>query len=322
MKPIRVGVLAEHAQTPEQLLGTARRAEASGCSTLLIRDHLVEDPFLHQLAPLTALTAVAAATTRLRVGTMVLANDFRHPSVLAKEIATLDVLSGGRVELGIGAGFLRRDYEAGGMRFDEPRDRVGRLEESLRLLKALFGPGAVTFDGRHYRLAGLDSHPKPVQRPHPPLHVAAAQPRMLAIAGREADIVNLQGVSTTHGVMSEDLDARSPKGVAERIERVRTAAGDRADDVELSTIATLVVTDRPRDAAAEMARTRGWGLTAEQVLAMPAVLAGPPDHVVETMRRRREQYGLSYFIVSDSALDAAVPVLERLAAVPAGGDPA
>jgi probable F420-dependent oxidoreductase len=313
MEPIRFGVLAENPQTADELLGTARRAEAAGCSTLLIRDHLVEGPFRHQLAPLTALAAVAASTTRLRVGTLVLCNDLRHPAVLAKEIATLDVLSGGRVELGLGAGFLRRDYEAAGLPFDEPRDRVGRLEESLRVLKGLFAAGPLTHHGRHYDIDALDSFPKPVQRPHPPLHVAAARPRMLAIAGREADIVNLQGVSTAGGVMSEDPAGRSPAAVAERIERVRAAAGERFAGLELSTIVTLAVTDRPREAAAELARVRGWGLSAEEVLAMPGVLAGPPDRLVELVRERREALGISYFILSDAALDAAAPLLERVA---------
>lgn len=308
-----MGVVAEHAATPDRLLETARRAEAAGCSTLLIRDHLVEGPFDHQLAPLTALAAVAAATTRLRVGTLVLCNDLRHPSVLAKEAATLDVLSGGRVELGLGAGFLRRDYEAGGVPFDEPRDRVGRLEESLRVLTALFGPGPVTHHGRYYRLEELDSYPKPVQRPRIPLHVAAAQPRMLGIAGREADIVNLQGVTTTGGVMSDDPAGRSPEAFAGMVERVRAAAGDRFPDVELSTVATIALTDRPRAAAEELARSRGWGIPADRVLAMPAVLAGPPDRVVELLHERREAFGISYFIVSDAAL----PALERLALSPA-----
>ena len=313
MKPIRFGVLAEHAQTADQLLGTARRAEAAGCSTLLVRDHLVEGPFPHQLAPLTALAAVAAATTRLRVGTLVICNDLRHPAVLAKEVATLDVLSGGRVELGLGAGFLRRDYEASGLGFDEPRDRVSRLEESLRVLKGLFGPGPLTHRGRHYHLEGMDNFPMPVQRPHPPLHVAAARPRMLAIAGREADIVNLQGVSTTGGIVSEDPAGRSPEAVAERIERIRAAAGERFRDVELSTVATLAVTDRPRQAAEDLARARGWGLPPERVLAMPAVLAGPPGRLVELLDERREAFGLSYFILSDAALDAAAPLFELVA---------
>src|SRR5215472_16819050 len=266
MRPLRFGVIAEHAQTPDRLLETARRAEAAGCSTLLIRDHLVEGPFEHQLAPLTALAAAAAATTHLRVGTLVLSNDFRHPAVLAKELATLDVLSGGRLEVGLGAGFLRRDYDGGGIRFDPPGDRVGRLEESLQILKALFGPDGLTYHGRHYRIDDLNSFPKPVQRPHPPLHVAAAQPRMLAIAGREADIVNLQGVSTTGGVMSEDPAGRSPEAITEKVERIRAAAGERFDDVELSTVVNVQVTDHPTRAAEDMARARGWGIAPEQVL--------------------------------------------------------
>jgi probable F420-dependent oxidoreductase len=313
MRPFRFGVLAEHTQTPGELLETAHRAEAAGCSTLLIRDHLVEGPFAHQLAPLTALAAVAAATTRLRVGTLVLSNDFRNPAVLAKELATLDVLSGGRLEIGLGAGFLRRDYDAAGIRFDPPGDRVGRLEESLQVLRGLFGAAPLTHHGVHYRLDELDSFPKPVQRPHPPLHVAAARPRMLAIAGRQADIVNLQGVSTAGGVMSEDPAGRSPDAVARRIERIRAAASERFADIELSTVVTLAVTDRPRQAAEEMARVRGWGVSAEQVLAMPAVLVGPPNHLAELLHERRRVFGLSYLILSDAALAAAGQLVQLVA---------
>jgi alkanesulfonate monooxygenase SsuD/methylene tetrahydromethanopterin reductase-like flavin-dependent oxidoreductase (luciferase family) len=154
MRPFRFGIIAENARTAESLLDTSRRAESAGYSTLLLRDHIVEGPFPHQLAPLTALAAVAMATTRLRIGTLVLANDFRHPSQLAKEIATLDVLSGGRVEPGLGAGFLRRDYEEAGLPLDPPGDRVGRLEESLQVLKGLFGEAPLTHRGRHYRFTG------------------------------------------------------------------------------------------------------------------------------------------------------------------------
>src|SRR5215472_3470954 len=308
MRPFRFGVLAEHAQTPDQLLDTARRAEAAGCSTLLLRDHLVQGPFPHQLAPLTSLAAVAAATTRLRVGTLVLANDFRHPALLAKEVATLDVLSGGRVELGLGAGFLRREYEEAGLPFDRPADRVGRLEESLQVLKGLFGAGPLTHEGRHYRVSGLDSHPKPVQRPRPPLHVAAAQPRMLRIAGHEADIVNLQSVSTAGGVLGDDPAGRSPGQVAAKVDRVREAAGDRFGELELSTVATLAITHRPREAAEALARARGWGISAGEVLAMPTVLLGPPGHIAEVLHRRRETFGLSYYVLSDDALDTVEPL--------------
>jgi probable F420-dependent oxidoreductase len=313
MRSFRFGVIAENAQTPERLLETALRAEAAGCSTFLLRDHLVEGPFLHQLAPLTALAAVAAATTRIRVGTMVLCNGLHHPSVLAKEVATLDVLSGGRVELGLGAGFLRRDFEEAGLRFDRPGDRVGSLEESLQVLQGLFGDQPLTYHGRHHRVNGLDSFPKPVQRPHPPFHVAAAQPRMLGIAGREADIVNLQTVSTSGGVMSDDPAGRTPGVVAGQVACVREAAGDRFSAMELSMVVAMVVTDRPREGAEELARRRGWAATPEQVLAMPSVLVGPPDRIVELLHERRDAFGLSYYIFSDSALDAALPVMEAVA---------
>lgn len=313
MRPFRFGVQAESARTPALLLETARRAEAAGFSTLLLRDHLVEGPFEHQLAPLTALGAVAAATTALRVGTLVLGNDMRHPAVLAKDVATLDVLSGGRVELGLGAGFLRREYELAGMPFDRAGERVSRLEESLRALKALFGDGPATFHGRHYTIDGLDAWPRPAQRPHPPLLVAAAGPRMLGIAGREADIVCLQGVTTTSGDMTDDPAGRSPETVAAQVERVRQAAAGRSAQPELSTNATIVLTNDERGAAERLASARGWtGTTADEVLAMPSLFIGSLDRVVERFHERRDAYGLSYYVLSDTAMDAAAPVVDRL----------
>jgi len=313
VKPFRFGVLAEGAQTTEQLHDTAHRAEDAGFSTLLIRDHLVEDPFPHQLGPLTALAAVAAATRTLRVGTLVIGNDFRHPAVLAKEVATLDVLSGGRVELGLGAGFLRRDYAAAGLHMDEPRDRVGRLEEALRLLKALFGPDPVTHHGQYYTVEDLDTFPKPVQRPHPPLQVAAARPRMLAIAAREADIVSLQTVSTAGGVLTDDPAGRSPGAVADQTARIREAAGERFDRLELGTTATVVVTDDPISSAGQLASLRGWcGVTAQEVLQMPSIFIGPLQHLGGLFHERRAAYGLSYFVVSDGALEMAAPLVASL----------
>ncbi len=313
MRPIRFGVLAESAQTAEQLLDTARRAEDAGFSILLIRDHLVEGPFAHQLAPLTALAVVAAATTRLRIGSLVICNDFRHPAVLAKEFATLDVLSGGRAELGLGAGFLGRDYKQAGLPFDPPGVRVGRLEESLQLIKALFGPGPVTHHGRHYTVEGLDSFPKPVQRPHPPLHIAAARPLMLALAAREADIVGLQTVSTANGVMTDHPEGRSRAAVARQVERVREAAPERFEQLELSTTATVVVTDDPVRAAERIARRRAWsGVDAQAVLDMPSMFVGPLEHVVSLFLERRDALGISYFVVPDHALEAVAPVVASL----------
>jgi len=313
-RPFRFGVFGENARTQEALLDTARRAEDSGYSTFLIRDHFIEEPFGHQLAPLVALATVAAATTRLRVGSLVLSNDYRHPVMLAKEIATLDVLSGGRVELGLGAGFSQAEYAGAGLQFDPPGVRVDRLEESIRVLKGLFAEGPFTFSGKHYALTSLDSYPKPLQRPHPPILIGAAGKRMLSIAAREADIIGFQTVSTAHGVMADDPSGRLAPAVSARVEQVRRVAGERFDRIELSMVATVVLAEERRPAAERFARERGWtDISAEQVLEMPSVFIGSIDHVVDELRARRERYGFSYYVVLDRAMQAVAPIVARLA---------
>jgi len=313
-RPFRFGVFGENARSPGALLDTARRAEDSGYATFLIRDHFIEEPFGHQLAPLTALATVAAGTTRLRVGSLVLSNDYRHPVMLAKEIATLDVLSGGRVELGLGAGFSQAEYAGAGLQFDPPGVRVDRLEESIRVLKGLFAEGPFTFSGKHYALTSLDSYPKPLQRPHPPILIGAAGKRMLSIAAREADIIGFQTVSTAHGVMADDPSGRLAPAVSARVEQVRRVAGERFDRIELSMVATVVLAEERRPAAERFARERGWtDISAEQVLEMPSVFIGSIDHVVDEMRARRERYGFSYYVVLDRAMQTISPIVGRLA---------
>jgi probable F420-dependent oxidoreductase len=313
-RPFRFGVFGEAARSREALLETARRAEGSGYSTFLIRDHFVEEPFGDQLAPLTALATVAAATTRLRVGSLVLSNDYRHPVMLAKEIATLDVLSGGRVELGLGAGFSKAEYDAAGMPFDPPGVRVDRLEESLHVLKGLFGPGPLTFAGKHYVVTALDGFPKPVQRPHPPILIGASGKRMLAIAAREADIIGFQTVTTARGAMTDDPSNRLASTVGEKVERVRQVAGARFDEIELSMVMTVVVADDRRQAAERFVRERGWpGVSAEQVLEMPSIFIGSVEHVVDEVRARRDRYGISYYVVLDHTMPEVGPIVARLA---------
>src|SRR5262249_2980073 len=273
----------------------------------------IEDPFGHQLAPLATLATVAAVTRRLRIGSLVLANDYRHPVILAKEVATLDVLSNGRVELGLGAGFSQSEYEQAGLRFDPPGVRVDRLEESLRVVKGLFADGPLTFAGTHYSVTGLDGFPKPVQRPHPPILIGAAGPRMLAIAGREADIVGFHTVATARGVMSEDPASRRAPAVAERGDRVRRAAGDRSDRIELGMVVTVIVAEPRPPAAERLARDRGWsGVSADQVLEMPSVFIGSPDRIAEEMQARRERFGFSYYVVLDRSIEAVAPIVARL----------
>jgi probable F420-dependent oxidoreductase len=310
----RFGVFGEHAQSREALLGTARRAEDSGYSTFLIRDHFITEPFGHQLAPLTALAMAAAATSRLRVGSLVLSNDYRHPVMLAKEVATLDVLSNGRVELGLGAGFSKAEYDAAGMPFDAPGVRVDRLVEAIQVLKGLFGDGPLTFSGKHYSVTSLDAFPKPVQRPHPPLLIGAAGKRMLSIAAREADVIGFQTVSTANGAMADDPSGRLAPAVTARIEHVRQVAGERFARIELSMVATVVLADQPRPAAERFARERGWeGIPPEQVLEMPSIFIGSIDRIVDEMRARRERYGVSYYVVLDHAMETVAPIIGRLA---------
>jgi probable F420-dependent oxidoreductase len=279
----------------------------------LLRDHFVGEPFGHQLAPLIALTAAATATTTLRVGTLVLANDYRHPVMLAKEAATLDVFSGGRLELGLGAGWLRSEYEAAGIPFDTPGDRVSRLEESIRLLKALLDGEPATFGGSHYQVVELDSFPRPTQRPHPPLLVGAGSQRMLRLAGQEADIVGILPKALPNGTISADLSERTPAAMAQKVAWIREGGGDRFDQIELSMIVSPLISNDSQDAALQFATARGWGAAAaDQVLEMPSAFVGPVDRIVDLMQARRDGYGFSYYVVSDRAMDAFAPVVDKL----------
>jgi probable F420-dependent oxidoreductase len=313
LRPFRFGVMGESIRSGEELIGTASRAEALGYSTLLLRDHFVREPFGDQLAPMVALMAAAGATRTLRVGTQVLDNDYRHPVLLAKEAATLDLLSGGRLELGIGAGWLREEYERAGMAFDAAGTRVSRLEESLRLLKALLSGSPVKFDGAHYQVSDLESFPRPARRPHPPILVGAGSRRMLGIAGREADIVSILPKALPNGTISDDLAERSPETMARKVDWVRQAAAERGAEIELSMNVTLTIATDHRREAERIAARRGWGgVEVEQLLRMPALFLGTVERIAEQMEERRGRYGFSYIVVSDRDMEAFGPVVERL----------
>jgi probable F420-dependent oxidoreductase len=224
------------------------------------------------------------------------------------------VLSNGRVELGLGAGFSQAEYDQAGIRFDPPGVRVERLEEAIRVLKGLFAAAPFTFAGKHYSVSHFDGFPKPVQHPHPPILVGAAGRRMLSIAAREADIIGFQTVSTANGVASDDPGVRLASAVAQKVEQVRQMAGHRFDSIELSMVVTVVIAEQRRQAAEQLTRNRGWeGISAEQVLEMPSVFIGSPDHIVEEMQARRERYGFSYLVLLDHAMDNAAPIVARLA---------
>ncbi len=312
-RPFRFGVINESPFPADQWFKHVQHVEALGYSTFLIRDHILPDFFGDQFAPLIALTAAATATTRLRVGTIVIDNDYRHPAMLAKEAATLDLLSGGRFELGIGAGWLRREYDVAGMTFDRNGVRVDRMAESIQVLKGLFGEGTFSFSGEHYQIDDLDMFPKPAHSPHPPILIGGGKRRVLTLAGQEADIVGILTTSVATGTVVDDPNERTVDGIREKLGWVRAGAGARFEQIELSIIPNLVVSDDRHRAAERIIQEHGWtGICPEDVLRMPSMLIGTIDEIVETMYARRADLGFSYYIVSDKITEQFAPIVDRL----------
>jgi probable F420-dependent oxidoreductase len=300
----RFGTGSYRARSRDDYLTLARKLEDLGYAILLTPDH-----FEPQLAPLTALMAAAEASSTLRIGSYVFANDFRHPAVLAKEAATLDLLSGGRFELGIGTGYLGPDYATTGIPLDRPGVRVSRLAESVQIIKGLFADDPVTFTGTYYSVADLEGYPKPHQRPHPPLLIAGGGKRLLSLAAREADVVGLLMRSRDGDL---DFGSGSTAATAERVEWVRQTAGDRFDDLEFNTLVLgVVVTNHRRQTAEELARP--LGLTGEQLLDTVHFLVGTVDQITEDMQMWRDRFGISYITVQQDHMEALAPAVARLA---------
>jgi probable F420-dependent oxidoreductase len=310
----RFGVINEQVLPAERWIAHVRRIEAEGYSTFLIRDHFVPEYFGDQLAPIAALMAAASATQTLRVGSLVFDNDYRHPVILAKEAATIDMLSGGRLELGLGAGWLRAEYEQAGLPFDPPGVRISRLEEAIQVIKGLFSGQPLTFAGQHYVVTNLSGVPCPTQRPHPPILIGAGQKRMLTLAGREADIVGILTTSVASGTLAADPMERMAEAVAQKVEWVRQGAGERFDNLELSLVPTIIITDQRRTRTEQYIHEHSWqGISVEQVWGMPAVFIGSIEQIVGDMRERRERYGFSYFVVSDHDMATVAPLVAQLA---------
>lgn len=284
----------------------ARRVEDLGYDRLTVSDHLDD-----QLSPVAALMAAADATTTLRIGALVFCNDYRHPAVLAKEAATLDILSDGRFELGLGAGWMTSDYEAAGIEMDRPGIRIARLEEAVHVVRGLLSDGPCTFHGEHYRITDLSGSPKPVQRPLP-LLIGGGGRKVLELAGRHADIVGLNP-ALPNGV----IDAGAgPDATAEATERkigwVRAAAGDRFAAIELHTRIHLAIVTDDRQGTAE-ALAPALGLTPEAALASPHALCGTVEEIAEDLLARRERFGITSIGLSLDAMDAMAPVIARVA---------
>jgi len=307
MKPFRFGINMRDASSRAEWQDKARKVEALGYAVLLVPDHLAA-----MLATIPAVMSAADATTRLRIGTNVLNNDLRHPVLLAREAATMDLLTDGRLELGLGAGYMRIEYDQAGLRFDRGGIRVERLAESVSIIKGLLGGDEINFVGQHYHVTSHRIYPVPVQRPRPPLIIGGNGPRLLALAAREADTVNLTGITFTRGGTTLDMSGWKVAGVDERLRVIRDAAGGRFGALELSAqVQRVIVTDRPREAAEELQKT--WKqISVDEILAAPFVLIGTVDEMVEALRARRDRWGISYFVTFEPFLDALAPVVARL----------
>jgi probable F420-dependent oxidoreductase len=306
VKPFRFGVSVGPSTSRAEWRDKARKVEALGFDTLLAPDHLAD-----RFAVIPALLSAADATSRLRLGCHVLNNDLRNPVLVAHEAATVDLLTDGRFELGLGAGNLRSDYDKAGIGFDTGATRVARLAEAVVIIRRLLDGETVSFSGDFYRVSEYRARPAPVQRPHPPILIGGNNRRLLTLAAREADIVGLSGL--TFRDSGTDLSAWTTTAVDERLRIIRDAAGeDRFTRLELSALVQRVVQTDDRAAAAEEL-TKTWPrLNAEAFLHSPYVLVGTVDQMVEDLIERRRRWGVSYIVIFEAYIDAFAPVITRL----------
>jgi probable F420-dependent oxidoreductase len=302
----RFGVQLSRADSGSAWRSLVRKIEGLGYSSVLLPDH-----FGDQLAPMVALAAAAEATTTLRVGTLVLGNDYRHPLMLAKEAATLDLLSEGRLELGIGAGWMTSDYEQSGISLDPPAVRVERMAEAVAVMKTLWSGGG-DYQGAYYRLVGAQGLPLPHRRPHPRLVIGGGSRRVLTVAGQEADVVGLNPRLTEGHVGPESIASIAPEHYDRRWQWVREAAGSRLQDIEIQclTFMVRVVPDASRvlEEAAHM-----FSLSPEMAAQVPIALIGSVEEIVDSLEDRRKRWGMTYWVVHEDDIDSFAPVVAAAA---------
>jgi len=303
----RFAVQIDKASDRATYLELVRKAEDLGFDTLVLEDHFDEN-----FAPVPAMLAAASATSHLRVSTHVFCNDYKHPLVLAKEIATLDVLTDGRVEFGLGAGWKNSDYAVSGIEKEPAGRRIARLEEAVTIIKGLWGSDPVDQVGEHYRITGAVGHPRPVQQPHPPILLGGGGRKMLSLAARHADIVGVAPAAVTGEIDVESAKTATPAATDAKLDWIREAAGARFDDLELNVLlfAALVGPDRYANAEAIAA---AFEMSVEDTLGSPHLCIGTVDEICDDLEARRERWGLSYVTFPGDALEAAGPIVERLA---------
>ncbi len=304
----RFGIQVSKASSAQDWAELARRAEGAGYDVLTMPDH-----FTDQLAPMPALMAAASATTTLRVGGLVFDNDYKHPLVLAKELATMDVLSDGRTEIGLGAGWMMSDYEEAGIPYDSPKVRIDRFVEGLAVIKGVMRQGPFSFSGDHYTITNYEGHPKPVQQPLPPILIGGGGKRVLTFAAREADIIGINGTLTAGVVGPEALSTMTAESVDEKVDIVAEAAkaAGRLADIEMNirTFFVKVTDDRDKtvDGISQM-----FGVSREMIDSSPFALIGSVESCIEQLLERREKWGFSYTIVGGENIDECAPIVAAL----------
>ena len=307
-RKFRFGVQATAGTSSADWRDFVCKVEDLGYSTVFMPDHFIDTV----LAPMTAISFAAAFTETLRVGHLVLGNDYKHPAIVAKEAATIDVLSDGRLEFGLGAGWMRTDYDALGLPYDSPGTRIERLAEALAVVKGSWGEGPFDFAGEHYTISGYDGLPKPTQSPRPPILVGGGGPRLLRLAGREADIVGINPNLRAGEIGADALKDALADVTAKKIGWVREGAGDRFDDLELQIRYFIAgITDDPNHLGEAIGSS--MGMTADELLTSGTALVGTVDGCVETLQQRRETWGVSYIVLGQDNFEAFAPVVGALA---------
>ncbi len=308
-RPFRFGVQLQASPTGNDWTEQAKRIEGHGYDIATMPDH-----FNEQFAPVPGLQAILSATTTLRASALVFDNDYKHPLVLAKELATMDVLSGGRVEIGLGAGWMIADYEEAGMEYDRAGVRIDRFVEGLAVIKGLMADGPFSFEGDHYTIRNHDGFPKPQQSPHPPIIIGGGGKRVLGIAAREADIVGVNGTLHAGVIGPEAIATMTREAVVDKVAIVADAAraAGRLDAIEMNIRTFFVsVTDDRDGQVAAMAEL--IGVDESLIRESPFALIGSVDQIVDDLVARRDQFGFSYVIVGGEEADTFAPVVARLA---------
>jgi probable F420-dependent oxidoreductase len=301
----RFGVQVSKETSAKGWAELARRTEAAGYEVLTMPDH-----FTDQLAPVPALMAAASATTTLRVGALVFDNDYKHPVVLAKELATIDLLSDGRLDIGLGAGWMISDYEEAGMPYDSPKVRIDRFIEGVAVIRGAMAEGPFSFSGDHYTITNYNGQPKPVQA-RPPLLIGGGGKRVLTYAAREADIIGINGTLTAGVVGPEALSTMTAESVDEKVAIVAAAGAHRINDIEMNIRTFFVKVTNDRKATVDGISSM-FGVDADMIDASPFALIGSVEECIEQLLERRERWGFSYTIVGAENIDECAPIVAAL----------